>query len=131
MTLGADYPFLDLMWTMIVLVAWVLWIWLVISVLGDLYRRHDASGGKKVVWTLVVIFLPLLGVLIYLVANGDGMAERSAKRERAAQAQPDDYARSIAGSGGAAAEIGRAKALLDSGTITQAEFEAIKAKALS
>jgi hypothetical protein len=126
-----DYPFLDLMWTMIVIVAWILWIWLVIMVLSDLYRRHDASGAKKVLWTLFVIFLPLLGVLVYLVANGDGMADRSAKRERAAQSQLDDYVRSVAGAGGAAAEIERAKGLLDSGAITQAEFDAIKAKALA
>jgi Phospholipase_D-nuclease N-terminal/Short C-terminal domain len=103
----------------------------VIVVLTDLFRRHDASGAKKVVWTLVIIFLPLLGVLVYLVANGDGMAERSARRERETQAQLDDYVRSAAGSGGASAEIERAKALLDNGAITQAEFDAIKAKALA
>lgn len=131
MIVANDYPFLDLMWTMIVIVAWILWIWLVIMVLSDLYRRHDASGAKKVLWTLFVIFLPLLGVLVYLVANGDGMADRSAKRERAAQSQLDDYVRSVAGAGGAAAEIERAKGLLDSGAITQAEFDAIKAKALA
>jgi hypothetical protein len=128
---ATDYPFLDLMWTMIVVVAWVLWIWLVIVVLSDLFRRHDASGAKKVLWTLFIIFLPLLGVLVYLVANGDGMAERSAKRERAAQSQVDAYVRSVADTGSAAAEIERAKALLDSGAITQAEFDAIKAKALA
>jgi hypothetical protein len=126
-----DYPFLDLMWTMIVVVAWILWIWLVIVVLSDLFRRHDASGSKKVLWTLFIIFLPLLGVLIYLVANGDGMADRSAKRERAAQSQLDDQVRSVAGPVGAAAEIERAKGLLDRGAITQAEFEAIKTKALA
>jgi hypothetical protein len=131
MIVAADYPFLDLMWTMIVVVAWILWIWLVIVVLTDLFRRHDASGAKKVLWTLVIVFLPLLGVLVYLVANGDGMAERSARRERETQAQLDDYVRSAAGSRGATAEIERAKALLDSGTITQAEFDAIKAKALA
>ena len=129
MIVATDYPFLDLMWTMVVVVAWVLWIWLVIIVLSDLFRRHDASGARKVLWTLFIIFLPLLGVLIYLAVNGDGMAERSAKRERAAQSQVDDYLRS--GSGGAAAEIERAKALLDGGAITQAEFEVIKAKALA
>lgn len=131
MIVATDYPFLDLMWTMIVIVAWILWIWLVIVVLSDLFRRHDASGAKKVLWTLFIIFLPLIGVLVYLVGNGDGMAERSAKRERAAQSQLDDYVRSVADSGSAAAEIERAKGLLDSGAITQAEFDAIKAKALS
>jgi hypothetical protein len=86
-TVAADYPFLDLMWTMIVVVAWILWIWLVVSVLTDLFRRHDASWAKKVVWTLAILFLPLLGVLVYLIANGDGMAARSARREREMQAR--------------------------------------------
>ena len=131
MIVATDYPFLDLMWTMIVIVAWILWIWLVIAVLSDLFRRHDASGAKKALWTLFIIFVPLIGVLVYLVGNGDGMAERSAKRERAAQSQLDDYVRSVADSGSAAAEIERAKGLLDSGAITEAEFAAIKAKALS
>ena len=130
MTVAADYPFLDLMWTMVVVVAWILWIWMVIAVLTDLFRRDDASGAKKVAWTLVIVFLPLIGVLIYLVANGDGMATRSAKRERAAQARLDDVVRAAAPAG-ATAEIERAKALLDSGAISQAEFDAIKAKALA
>jgi hypothetical protein len=128
-TVAADYPFLDLMWTMIVVVAWILWIWLVVSVLTDLFRRHDASGAKKVVWTLAILFLPLLGVLVYLIANGDGMAARSARREREMQARLDDHA--PATGGGAAAEIERAKTLLDSGAISQSEFDAIKAKALA
>jgi Phospholipase_D-nuclease N-terminal len=128
---AADYPFLDLMWTMIVFVAWILWIWMVIVVLSDVFRRRDASGAKKVIWTLFIIFLPLIGVLAYLIANGDSMAERSAKEARAEQTQFDDYVRSVADSGGAAAEIERAKKLLDSGAISQSEFDGIKAKALA
>jgi len=128
---AADYPFLDLMWTMIVFVAWIIWIWMVIVVLGDVFRRRDASGAKKVVWTLFIIFLPLLGVLAYLIANGDGMAERNVRQAQAQKAEMDEYVRSVAGSGGAAAEIERAKGLLESGAITQAEFDAIKAKALA
>lgn len=130
MIVAADYPFLDLMWTMIVFVAWIIWIWMVIVVLGDVFRRRDASGAKKVVWTLFIIFLPLLGVLAYLIANGDGMAERNVRQAQAQKAEMDDYVRSVAG-GGAAAEIERAKGLLDSGAITQVEFDAIKAKALT
>jgi len=128
---AADYPFLDLMWTMIVFVAWILWIWMVIIVLGDLFRRKDASGVKKVIWTLFIVFLPLIGVMAYLIANGDGMAERSAREARAAQTQFDDYVRTVADSGGPAAEIEKAKGLLDSGAISQSEFEAIKSKALA
>lgn len=131
MIVAADYPFLDLMWTFIVFFAWVIWIWMVIVVLSDVFRRRDASAGKKILWTLLIVFLPLLGVLAYLFSNGDGMAERRAKDEQAARSQFDDHVRSVAGSGGAAAEIERAKGLLDGGAITAAEFDAIKQKALA
>jgi hypothetical protein len=129
--LAADYPFLDLVWTMIVFFAWVIWFWMVITVLGDVFRRHDLSGGGKVGWSLLIIFLPLLGVLIYLGTQGKHMAERNARQAQAAQSQMDDYVRSVADGGGAAAEIERAKKLLDEGAISQAEFDQIKQKALS
>jgi phospholipase D-like protein/putative oligomerization/nucleic acid binding protein len=129
--LAADYPFLDVLWTMLVIFAWVIWFWLLIVVFSDLFRRHDIGGGKKVVWLIFVIFLPFLGVFAYLIANSDGMAQRGAERAKAQQAQFDDYVRTTAGSGGAAAEIDKAKQLLDTGAITQQEFDAIKAKALA
>lgn len=132
MLLAADYPFLDLVWTMIVFFAWVIWFWMVITVLGDVFRRHDLSGAGKVGWSLFIIFLPLLGVLIYLGTQGKHMAERNARQAQAAQSQMDDYVRSVASEGGgAAAEIERAKKLLDDGAISQAEFDQIKQKALS
>ena len=135
--LAADYPFLDVLWTMLVIFAWVIWFWLLIVVFGDLFRRRDIGGGKKVVWCIFVIFLPFIGVFAYLIANGDGMAQRNAERAQAQQAQFDSYVRDVAttsgggGGGGAAAEIDRAKQLLDSGAINQDEFNAIKAKALA
>jgi hypothetical protein len=130
--LAADYPFLDVLWTMLVIFAWVIWFWLLIVVFGDLFRRHDIGGGKKVVWLIFVIFLPFIGVFAYLIANSDGMAQRSAERAEAQKAQFDDYVRTTAGGGGgAAAEIDKAKQLLDSGAISQQEFDAIKAKALA
>lgn len=129
MILAADYPFLDILWTMLIFFGWVIWFWILITVLGDLFRRHDVSGFKKVLWVLFVIVLPLLGTLIYLLVNGDGMAQRHAASAKKAQAEFDQYVKQV--SGGAAAEIEKAKALLDSGAITQAEFDAIKAKALS
>jgi hypothetical protein len=96
------------------------------------FRRHDIGGLKKTIWLIFIIFLPFIGVFAYLIANSDGMAQRSAEREQAQRAQFDDYVRSTAGSGGgAAAEIDRAKQLLDTGAITQEEFQAIKAKALA
>jgi ABC-type Fe3+ transport system permease subunit len=99
-------------------------------VLIDLFRRRDISGWAKAAWVIFVIVLPFLGVLIYLIAYHDGMAERGGKEAEASQAQFDDYVRKTAGTGGAASEIETAKKLLDSGAITQAEFDAIKAKAL-
>lgn len=129
--LAADYPFLDVLWTMIVIFAWVIWFWLLITVFGDLFRRHDIGGFAKTLWIIFVIVLPFLGVFIYLIAESRGMAERTAQQAQAQKEQLDAYVRSAAGSGGgAAAEIDKAKQLLDSGAITQAEFEAIKAKAL-
>jgi hypothetical protein len=127
---AADYPFLDVLWTIIVFFAWVIWFWMLITVLGDVFRRHDLSGGGKVGWSLFVIFLPLLGVLVYLGTQGKHMAERNVREARTAQAQMDDYVRSVAGGGGAA-EIERAKSLLDSGAISQAEFDQLKQKALA
>jgi hypothetical protein len=129
--LAADYPLLDVFWTMIIFFAWVIWFWMVITVLGDVFRRHDLSGGGKVGWSLFIIFLPLLGVLFYLGSQGKQMAERNTRQAQAAQSQMDDYVRSVASEGGAAAEIERAKKLLDSGAISQAEFDQIKQKALS
>ena len=129
--LGYDYPFLDIFWTMLIFFCWIIWFWLLITVFADVFRRHDTSGFAKVLWIIFVIVLPFLGVFIYLIVNHDGMTQRSMKEAQTQRAQMDDYVRSVAGSGGAAAEIERAKGLLDSGAITQAEFDAIKAKALA
>lgn len=131
MLLAADYPFLDVLWTMLVFFLWVSWFILLFHVVGDVFRRRDASGFKKTAWLLFVLFVPFLGVFAYLIANSDDMARRNAEQAAAAQGQMDDYVRSVAGGDGAAAEIERAKKLLDSGAIDQAEFEAIKAKALA
>ncbi|SRR6266540_955309 len=128
---AADYPFLDVMWTMLVFFLWVLWFWLLFTVFADVFRRHDISGWGKAGWVIFVIVLPFLGVFVYLIAQGKGMAERNLEHARAQKAQMDDYVRETAGSGGAAGEIERAKKLLDSGAITQAEFDAIKQKALA
>ena len=127
---AAEYPFLEVLWTILVIFAWVIWFWLLITVFADLFRRHDIGGGKKVVWIIFVILLPFLGVFVYLISQGHGMTERNEKQLRTQQAHMDDYVRSVAGGGGAAAEIEKAKALLDSGAISQAEFDSIKAKAL-
>ena len=129
--LATDYPFLDLMWTMVIFFVWILWIWLLFSVFADIFRRHDLSGLGKTGWIVFAILLPFLGVFIYLITQNVGMTERNLQRARAQQEQRDAYVRQTAAGGGAAAEIDKAKQLLDSGAITQAEFEAIKQKALA
>src|SRR3954468_3815789 len=133
MDVAADYPFLNILWTMIIFFAWVAWIWILIVILGDVFRRRDIGGWAKAAWVIFMIVLPFIGVLAYLIAEHDGMAERQAKDVQAAQQDTDAYIRSVAGkgNGGVAGEIERAKGLLDSGTITQTEFDSLKAKALA
>jgi predicted PurR-regulated permease PerM len=131
MVLAADYPFLDVLWTIVIFFVWVAWFMLLFRVIADVFRRRDASGGKKALWLIFVLFVPFLGVFAYLIANSDDMAQRQAEQLTAAQRETDEYVRSVAGSSGAAGEIERAKGLLDSGAINQQEFDAIKAKALT
>lgn len=127
---ASSYPFLNIFWTILIFFAWVIWIWIAITVLIDVFRRRDISGWGKAAWVIFVIVLPFIGVLSYLLFNHDGMADRSTKEVAASQAQFDDYVRRTASTGGAASEIEKAKQLLDSGVITQAEFDAIKANAI-
>ena len=129
MVVASDYPFLDIFWTMIIFFLWVIWIWFLIYILTDVFRRHDVGGGTKALWCIFIIFVPLLGALIYLIANGQGMAERNVKEVQTAQKQSDDYIRSVAG--GPAGEIEKAKQLLDSGAISNDEYAALKARALA
>jgi hypothetical protein len=131
MVFATSYPFLDILWSMIIFFAWVIYIWIAITVLLDVFRRRDISGWIKALWCVVVIVVPYLGVLAYLIIEHDGMAERRVKETQAAQASFDQYVRQAAATGGPASEIDTARKLLDAGTITQAEFDAIKAKALA
>ena len=129
MLIAADYPFMDVLWSMIIFFFWVIWIWIVITVLIDVFRRHDIGGFSKALWVIFVVILPWLGVLIYLIVEHDGMRERGLKQAQAQRDAFDDRVREAGG--GSANEIAKAKELLDSGAITQAEFDALKAKALS
>jgi hypothetical protein len=131
MVIAADYPFLDVFWTIVVFFAWLAWLLILFRVLGDVFRRQDTSGWGKAGWIVFVVVLPFLGVLIYLIANGEEMGRREVEQSRAAGAAFDDYVKSVALASGPAAEIETAKQLLDSGAISQAEFDAIKAKALA
>jgi len=128
---AADYPFLDVLWTMIIFFVWILWFWLLFTVFVDIFRRHDLSGWGKAGWLIFCIVLPFLGVFVYLISQHEGMANRNLDTAKAQQAQFDQAVREAAGSGGTAAEIAKAKELLDSGAISQSEFDALKQKALA
>jgi hypothetical protein len=130
MVFAADYPFLDIFWTMLLFFCWVAWIWMLVIILSDVFRR-DVSGWTKAGWSLFLIVLPFLGAFVYLIAHGKDMGERRLDYAQVTRARYDDHARTVASNGGAAGEIAKAKGLLDSGTITPQEFETLKAKALA
>jgi hypothetical protein len=131
MILATSYPFLEVFWTMLIFFAFVIWIWILITVLIDVFRRHDTSGFAKVLWIIFIIVLPYLGVFVYLIAEHKGMTERAIKQQEAAQSQMDKYVQSVTAQTDPAEQIAKAKGLLDAGTITQTEFEQIKQKALA
>ena len=130
MVFAADYPFMDVFWTMIVFFCWIAWIWMLIMIFSDVFRR-DISGWAKAGWCLFVLVLPFLGAFVYLIANGSGLTERRVRDAQVSQANFDQHIRTVAADGGSAGEIERAKQLLDSGAINQGEFERLKAKALA
>ena len=133
MVFAAEYPFLNILGSMILFFTWIIWIWMMVAILSDVFRRRDMSGWGKAAWTVFLIVLPFLGALIYLVSNHDGMADRNVKQAQASRAEFDDYVKTVAANNGAGsvAEIEKAKSLLDSGAINQSEFESLKAKALA
>jgi phospholipase D-like protein/putative oligomerization/nucleic acid binding protein len=134
---ASSYPLLNAFWTMLVFFAWVIWFWMLIVIFSDLFRRHDVSGWGKAGWFILILFLPYLGVLIYLIAQGKHMAERRQQDAIDSKKQFDEYVRQVSttssngGGGSATDEIQKGKQLLDSGAITADEFEALKRKALA
>jgi Phospholipase_D-nuclease N-terminal len=130
---AADYPFFDVFWTIVIFFTWVLWIWVVVAILSDVFRRGDIGGFTKALWVIFLIVLPFLGALIYLIAQHDGMQTRQLERAEAAQRHFDQHVRAVAGreGGGGVEEIAKAQELLGKGAIDQAEFDTIKAKALT
>jgi hypothetical protein len=133
MVFAADYPFLDVLWTIIIFFAWVVYIWMIVAIFGDVFRRRDIGGWRKAAWCVFMIVVPFIGVLAYLIAQHDGMAQRSLDQAQTAQRRFDEQVRAAAAgnAGGAASEIEKAQQLLEKGAITEAEFDAIKAKALA
>ena len=122
--------FLTFLWSLIVIFFMVIFFILLFHVIVDLFSRHDASGWKKAAWVLFLIVFPFLGLFVYYITNADGMAQRQMKQVQQAQADTDSYIRTVAADTDPASQIAKAKQLLDAGTISQAEFDQLKAKAL-
>lgn len=131
MIAATSYPFLEVFWTMLIFFAFVVWIWILFTVMIDIFRRHDTSGFAKVLWIIFIIVLPYFGVFVYLIAEHNGMTERAVKQQKDAQSQFDQYVQSVAAKSDPTEQIAKAKAMLDSGAINQTEFEQIKQKALA
>jgi hypothetical protein len=131
MVVAADYPLLEVFWTILIFFSWIAWIWILIVILGDVFRRRDIGGWAKAAWCVFMIVLPFIGVLAYLIAQHDGMAQRNLEQVQMAERAFDERVKAAAASEGPAAEIEKAEQLLSRGAISQAEFDALKAKALS
>lgn len=129
--MGFWSSFWDIIWIFFWSFAFLAYLIALFTVIGDLFRDRTLNGWWKALWLIFMIFLPFLTVLVYLIARGRGMAERNQKQVKDAQDATDQYIRSVAGGGSPADEIAKAKSLLDAGTITPQEYEAIKTKALA
>jgi hypothetical protein len=127
----ADITLTDLLWSMLVFFFFFIWIMILFQVFIDLFRDHEESGVVKAIWVICLIFFTPITVLVYLIVRGKGMALRSQAQQKAAQADFDTYVQSVASSGSPTDQIAKAKELLDAGTIDQAEFDGLKAKALA
>ena len=128
---SSSYPFLEVFWTLLIFFAFIIWLWILFTVFTDIFRRHDTSGFVKVLWIIFIIIVPYFGSFIYLIIEHKDMTERAIAAQKQAQSQVDQYVKSVAGAGDPTEQIAKGKQLLDSGTITQAEFDQIKQKALA
>jgi hypothetical protein len=132
MILAADYPFFSVLGSMCVFFLWLMWFWLLIVALSDVFTRADLSGWGKTGWTVLMLIVPLLGVLIYLLIHGASIGERRYARAQASQRRLDEHIRNVSATpNDPAAEIANAKQLLDSGAITDTEFAQMKQRALA
>jgi len=128
--LAYDYPILGLFWSMLIFFVFIAWLMLLFRVFIDIFRT-DMGGFAKAIWSIFVILVPFLGVLIYLIANGDGMRSRDVADAQQRDAAMRTYVQQAAGSGSVASELNQLSSLRDSGALTQAEFDAQKAKLLA
>ncbi len=131
MILATSYPFLEIVWTILVFFGFVVWIWLMFIVLADIFRRHDTTGLHKVLWIIFIIVLPYLGVFVYLISQHEGMTKRAIEQQERVQGEFGQYLRSVGSQVDPTEQIAKAKELLDRGAIDQAEFEHIKRTALA
>jgi ABC-type multidrug transport system fused ATPase/permease subunit len=129
--LAYDYPLLGIFWTMLWFFLFFIWIWILISIFADIFRSHDMGGFAKALWVIFVIILPFLGVLIYLIARGKGMQERSMQRAARQEEEFRGYVQEAAGSSGSADQLSKLADLRDRGVLSDAEFEDQKSKILS
>jgi hypothetical protein len=120
----------EFLWSLLVIFFMVIYFMMLFQVIIDVFRRQDESGVTKALWLIALLILPLFGLLIYMIVNSEGMAERNVNAVQQSQAAFDEHVRSVAGDGGAAAEIAKANELRQSGAITEQEFASLKAKAL-
>ncbi len=131
--LAYTYPLADLFGTMLGLFVFLIWFWLLIVIFGDIFRSRDMGGGAKALWIIFVIVLPFLGILVYLIARGGKMHERAEQAAEAQQKAFDNYVKQAAGTSGgnSADQLAKLADLKAQGVLTDAEFEAQKAKILS
>ena len=127
----AEFGSGQVLWSVLWIFMFVVWFWLLITIFGDIFRDKELSGWGKAGWTILVFALSFLGILIYLIVRGPGMQDRAAEAARDQQQQFDSYVRDVSGAADPAAQIERAKSLLDSGAIDQREFEELTRKALA
>jgi hypothetical protein len=131
MNVLAEFTVGQVFWSMLWFTLFFIWIWLLITVFADIFRSPDMGGGAKALWTIFVIVLPYLGVFVYLIARGHKMQEHAVQQAKAQDAATREYIQSVAGTGASAAdEVARLADLRDKGVITEAEFQAAKAKTL-
>ena len=131
MTLAAEWGTGQVFWSMLWFFLWFIWIWILIMVLMDIFRSHDLSGWGKTLWVLFVVFLPYLGVFVYLIARGHKMSEHAAQAAQAQDAAMRQYVQQAAGSQSAADELAKLADLKAKGVIDDAEYDRLKAKALA
>ena len=126
-----SYPVLGVFWTILMIFLWVIWFWILITIIIDIFRSHDLSGWAKALWFVFILFLPLIGVLVYLIARGGKMHERQVRQAQRQEEQLRSYVQEAAGPQSSADQLAKLADLRDRGVITDAEFDREKAKILA